>query len=58
MRCFRFINHDEDNKPLKDEDGNWQYKVITERAKAFEEWKKFIDNKQKLKNLSLFNQND
>ena len=36
---------------MMDEDGNWQYKEITERAKAFEDWKKFIDNKQKLKNI-------
>ena len=51
MRRFRFINHDEDNRPMMDEDGNWQYKKITERAKAFEDWKKFIDNKQQLKNI-------
>ena len=51
MRRFRFIDHDEDNRPMMDEDGNWQYKEITERAKAFEDWKKFIDNKQKLKNI-------
>ena len=35
MRRFRFINHDEDNIPMMDEDGTWQYKEITERAKAF-----------------------
>ena len=51
MQRVRFIDHDEDNWPLMDEDGNWQYKVLTERAKAFEDWKKFIDNSQKLKNL-------
>ena len=51
MQRFRFIVHYEDNRPMMDEDGNWQYKVITERAKAFEDWKKFIDNTQKLKNL-------
>ena len=48
MQRFRFIDHDEDNRPMMDEDGNWQYKVITERAKAFEDWKKFIDNSQNL----------
>ena len=26
-------------------------KEIAERAKAFEDWKKFTDNKQKLKNI-------
>ena len=31
MRRFRFINHDEDNRSMMDEDGNWQYKEITER---------------------------
>ena len=39
MRRFRFINHDEDNWPMIDEFDNWLYKVITERAKAFEDWK-------------------
>ena len=34
-----------------DEDGNWKYKEITETAKAFEDWKKFFDNKQNLKNI-------
>ena len=36
---------------MMDEDGNFQYKEITERAKAFEDWKKFFDKKQKLKNI-------
>ena len=25
MRRFRFINHDEDNRSMIDEDGNWQF---------------------------------
>ena len=50
MRRFWFIDHD-DNRPMKDDDGNWQYKEITEKAKAFEDWKKFIDYKQKLKKI-------
>ena len=38
---------------MMDEDGNWKYKEITERAKSFYNWKKFIDNKQKLKNIEI-----
>ena len=52
IRRFRFINYDEDNIPMMDEDGNWQYKEITERTKAFEDWKKFID--KQLKNIIVF----
>ena len=51
MRLFMLINHDKDKRSMMDEDGYWKYKEITERAKAFEEWNKFIVNKQKLKNI-------
>ena len=51
MRLFSFTNHYEDNRPMMDEDGNWQHKKITERAKSFADKKKFIDNKQKSKKI-------
>ena len=35
-----------------DEDGNWQYLEMNERAKAFNDWKEYINkNRKKLKNL-------
>ena len=38
MQRFRLIDHEEDNRPMMDEDGTWQYKVLTEKAKAFEDF--------------------
>jgi len=46
-KIFRYIDRDENRRPIMDEHGNWQHKEITERAKAFEDWKDFIDKKRK-----------
>ena len=43
--------YDEDNRPMMEEDGNWQYKEINKRAKAFEDWQQLMNNKRKLKNI-------
>ena len=49
---FKIIEHDEENRPMMDEDGNWQYLEMNERAKAFNDWKEYINkNRKKLKNL-------
>ena len=52
FKKFKIIEHDEDNKPMMDEDGNQQYLEMNERAKAFDDWKEYINkNRKKLKNI-------
>ena len=42
-KIFRFKERDKNNRFIEDGYGDWKYKEITERAKAFGDWKKFTD---------------
>jgi len=51
MNKFRFLEREKNRVPKRDEYGQMKYKEITERAKAFNDWKEYIENKRKkLKN--------
>ena len=51
MNKFRFLEREINREPKRDEYGQMKYKEITERAKAFNDWKEYIENKRKkLKN--------
>ena len=51
MNKFRFLEREKNREPKRDEYGQMKYKEITERAKAFNDWKEYIENKRKkLKN--------